>query len=191
EVAAVEVHAEPRRRLDRLPLPEGAELISVVRDGTVHTAAALEQLSPEDCVLVMAPAESIPILDRLFGAKAGHTRTTGDPLGVGEFPFSGDTRLGVLAELYGFAIPRPLYDTTAGAFLKRYLPGRPAAGRHLCIGDVELIVREVADGAVTQVALSLLPERRPTARAEAAYVWLRAHVLERAQVAERAQPEPR
>jgi cell volume regulation protein A len=151
-----------RRVLARLPLPAGATIVGVIRDGVHRDIKTVTQLAPGDYVLTLAPSEEMATLDRLFAARSRRSGRSRPDEMLGEFVLEGEANLGAVAELYGFHAPRNLLDFTVGEFLGRCLMRAPQPGHRLHIGDVEFIVRAVESGIITRVGLDLDPP--PSAR---------------------------
>ncbi len=180
EMAAYTVQANSmvaRRPIPRLPLPEGTTLVSLIRDGVMQNTLTISQLLPGDYVLVMAKRDSMPTVDRLFATRGARSRRSLPEEQLGEFVFSGDTPVGLLADEYGFFVPKARRDTPVGAFLAAHLWHRPAAGRRLHLGGVELVVRRIKDDRVTSVSLDVDPEPSPwrafdTLRVRLGPAWL-------------------
>lgn len=161
DMAAYVVHPSSlalRRPLVRFPLPPGAQIVSIVRDGSVRAPATLERLSPGDYVLLMATPEQLAALGYLFGEKHQAAPGVVDAMLLGEFVFSADAKTGAIADAYGFRVPAIDRDARVGAFLRTYIPGPLRVGRRLRVGSVELIVRELGAGGVVQVGLEVEPE---------------------------------
>ena len=163
-----------RRPIARLPLPQGAGIVSVVRDGAIRPVASLERLSPGDYVLLVAAAEQLPALDFLFGGKPDTADSRVDALLLGEFVFPADANLGAIADSYGFRVPAIDRDGAVGAFLTTYIPGKLRRGRRLRIGKVELIVREVIGGVIAQVGLEVEPDEASRHRLDPLRIWAKA-----------------
>jgi cell volume regulation protein A len=163
-----------RRPLARLPLPPGAGIVSVVRDGIIRPVASLERLSPGDYVLLVAAPEQIAALDFLFGGKPDTDDSRVDALLLGEFMFPADANLGAIADTYGFRAPAIDRDGPVGAFLTTYIPGKLRRGRRLRIGNVELIVREVIGGVIAQVGLEVEPDEHSRHRFDPIRIWAKA-----------------
>ena len=157
DMAAYNVQARSlalRRPVSRLPLGEEFDIISIIRDGVLHNPATVERLAPGDDVIVLAPPDHLPSLDRLFGQRQPGQN---DPDLMGEFTFDGTTPLGAIADAYDFWIPHNRRDTAVGTFLRRNLLRRPVPGRHLRLGSVALIIGRVEDKEITSVSIDLDP----------------------------------
>lgn len=151
-----------RRRLERLPLPDGVSIVSIIRDGVLQDVKAIQRLAPGDYVLIMAPSEEMEVLDRFFAARSQRSARSRPDEMLGEFVLDGEANLGAVADLYEFRVPRNLRAYTVGGFLRRGLLKSPQPGRRLHIGEVEFIVRAVESGVVTRVGLDIEPP--PSAR---------------------------
>ncbi|MBA4788237.1 MAG: potassium/proton antiporter [Pseudomonadota bacterium] len=128
-------------------LPSWAQLVLVVREGRVLAAADAGSLMPRDYVYLLAPPKRVQQLDRVFMAEA---QIWADD---SAFPFSGDVRIGDVADLYG--LPAPEADrqmSIADAFADR-AEDRVAPGMRIMLGHAAVEVRAVDGGRVTQVAL--------------------------------------
>lgn len=146
-----------RRTLERLPLPEGATVVSVMRDGALKSPQEIDRLAPGDYVLLVAPAEELETLDRIFGLRAARAALeAGSDL---TFSIEGDAPAGQVAELYGFSVPRAEADRTIGDFVGRYLDRSPRPGARLRVGQVEIVVRRTEGERVTRVDVDLEPGR--------------------------------
>jgi len=160
-----------RRKVARLPLPDGISILSIIRDGVLRTPTEVDRLSPGDDVLLLTPPDQMAALDRLFGARRA---SAADADLLGEFSFDAATPIGAIADAYDFRVPKRLRNMAAATFLRRNLWRRPAVGRRLHLGTVELIVGAMSDGAITMVNIELDPlVATGWRRFDRARVWLR------------------
>ena len=84
------------------------------------------------------------------------------------------TPIGAIADAYGFWVPKRQREIEAAVFLHRNLWRRPAVGRRLHLGAVELIVGAMAEGAITKVNIELDPPASTVwRRLDIVRVWLR------------------
>lgn len=150
-----------RRRLERLVMPDGVSIVTIIRDGVLQTASAVQRLSPNDYVLVIAPSEQMATLDRFFAAGIRSGRSAPEEM-LGEFVLDGNAELGQVAVLYEFRAPVVLRHMPVGRFIRLALSGAPTPGRRLHVGGVDLIVRAVEHGKVVRVGLDVAPP--PSAR---------------------------
>lgn len=146
-----------RRRLERLPLPDGVTIVSIIRDGVLQDAKAIQRLAPGDYVLIIAPSDEMALLDRFFATRSHRSGRSRPDEMIGEFVLDGEANLGAVADLYEFRVPRSLRAFTVGEFLQRSLLKSPQPGRRLHIGEVEFIVRVVESGTITRVGLDVAP----------------------------------
>ncbi len=160
-IAAYEVPAEAlaaRRSVSRLPLPSEARVLMAIRNGHALHPPELERLEPADTVLVLGPAAGQGALDRIFGARERPAAEAGTVFG--EFTLEGSAPLKALASLYGLPLPDAAPDVTLAEFLVERLDKQPVAGDRVPLGEVELVVQEVEDGAIRTVGIELEPEER-------------------------------
>jgi cell volume regulation protein A len=160
-IAAYEVAPEAlaaRRAVVRLPLSEDARILMAIRDGRALHPPELERLEPADTVLVLGPASGQEALDRIFGARERPAEEAGAVFG--EFTLDGSAPVEALASLYGLPIPEGSARSTLADFVARRLGKEPTAGDRLSLGDIELVVQEVAGGTIRTVGIELEPEER-------------------------------
>ncbi|HEY4136414.1 MAG TPA: potassium/proton antiporter [Alphaproteobacteria bacterium] len=160
-----------RRRLERLVMPEGVSIITIIRDGALLAAAAVQRLEPNDYVLVIAPSDQMTTLDRFFAAGIRSGRSATEEM-LGEFVLDGQAELGAVASLYEFRVPRVLRHMPLGRFLRLALRGAPVPGRRLHVGGVDLIVRVVEHGQVIRVGLDVAPPPSARNRIDGLRIWL-------------------
>ncbi|WP_127089327.1 potassium/proton antiporter [Aquabacter cavernae] len=128
-------------------LPSWAQPVLVVREGHVLSAADAGLLMPRDYVYLLAPPKRVQQLDRVFMTES---QIWADD---SAFPFSGDVRLGDVADLYGLPVPEvDRQMSIADAFADR-AEERVAPGMRIMLGHATVEVRAVHGGRVTQVAL--------------------------------------
>ena len=140
----------------------------------MRTPAEVDRLAPGDDVILIAPPDRIPDLDRLFGARGPGLH---DPENAGAFTFDGTTALGAIADAYDFWVPARRRALPVGDFIKRNLLRRPATGRRLHLTTVDLIVARIEDGRIAAVAIDLDPPAgRWWRRLDLAKVWVEARL---------------
>jgi cell volume regulation protein A len=168
------------RPLAALPLPPGARLLALIRDGAVSAGESAPALAPGDYLLMLSHPNDLALLDRVLGPKP--TRSDAEQRGVfGEFAFPASATLASVLRLYDAAAPNvtpgAARDTTLAAYVARRLPRRPEIGDRVPVGGIELVVRALEDGRIVQIGVELEPEpeapgwRRP--RAVLADLWSR------------------
>ena len=158
-VIAYTVHPQSltaQRRMSRLPLPEETQVMSVVREGQVLSAAAAGPLMAHDLVFLVTSPDSFDHLDRLFGArsKGGPRLLTGRPA---DFLLAPEAPAGPVAELYGIALKARERERTLGALLTDRLRKPLKPGDRVRIGGVDFIADRVEGGQVKRVGLDLDP----------------------------------
>jgi NhaP-type Na+/H+ and K+/H+ antiporter len=72
------------------------------------------------------------------------------------FTFAGDQNLDALAGFYGLSVPVLEPRITLADYLARTCYGSPRPGYRVELGNVELIVQQLEEGAITKVGLRLL-----------------------------------
>jgi cell volume regulation protein A len=176
--AVQEGSAAAKRAPADLPTTAETSLIAVLRDGAMRQPPEIEALYPGDWVMLVAPSEDLAQLDRVFGRPPTPDRQGRDEAVLGEFAFAGDIALSALSEMYDVPIPAPTAAQTADGFLRQHLGGKPVVGDRLRLGTIELIVRAVADGRITQVGVELDPAPLPALRKHVLLIWWR-HLRDR------------
>jgi cell volume regulation protein A len=151
---------EPRsvaagRTIDALPLPPSARLLALIRDGAVSTGETAPRLAPGDYLLMLARPDDLTLLDRILGPRPASSAA--EQRGVfGEFSFPGSAPVGPVLQLYEIATAGAP-ETPLGSFIERRLKQRPEVGDRVPVGGIELVVRAVEDGRITQVGIELEP----------------------------------
>ena len=147
------------RAIDALPLPPGARLLALIRDGAVQAGDGAPVLAQDDYLLMLARPDDLALLDRLLGPRP--VSSAAEERGVfGEFSFPGSAPIGPILQLYDVApeIRAPIAaETPIASVLARRLPRRPEVGDRVPLGGIELVVRAVEDGRITQVGIELEP----------------------------------
>lgn len=146
------------RRIRDLSLPDGALVAMVARGQHVLAPRGSTQLLAGDHVFVILRRGTRWLVDRVF--RSGGPGGEPSPPGV-EFPLRGGARLAELEEFYGIHIDAPGSDTL-DEFLRARLEGGLEPGRSLTVGPVTLTVRDVLDGRVETVGLSIASAPGPS-----------------------------
>jgi cell volume regulation protein A len=142
-----------RRRLDRMKLPTGIAIVSIIRDGTMQKVESISRLAPNDYVLVIAQNEQMATLDRLFAAGLQRSGRSHREEMLGEFVLDGNGNLGAIADLYEFPVPDGLRHLSVGRFMRLALGGKPRPGSRLHVGEIDLTVRAVDEGRIVKIGL--------------------------------------
>ena len=69
------------------------------------------------------------------------------------FTFASELLLGRIAAFYGFSIPEAENGTSLGDFVRARLQEKPKLGDCISLKHIELVVREMNDGQITNVGL--------------------------------------
>ena len=141
-------------------IPRWAVPSLVVRNGIAYfSGSALRRLKSGDKVYVFLPSNSRRfLLDHLYGN--GEIETFQDSRDIfGDFPIGPETTFGHLSDLYGIRVPRHLLPMTIAAFMQDELTDIEVGDR-LSLDTVELVVRRMEDGKVTDIGLDIDPKRQ-------------------------------
>ncbi|MDZ4380640.1 MAG: potassium/proton antiporter [Parvibaculum sp.] len=144
-----------RRGIGRLPLPVGATVISVMREGVVRTEGLDQGVKPGDVVMILTTAGMIPTLDRLFGARRARTRAK--DAGTVDFILEGSASAALVADLYGLDFEPEERALTLEEFMRSRLGREVKEGARTRVAGVALAALQVQDGVVRQVGLDLDP----------------------------------
>jgi cell volume regulation protein A len=142
------------RRIRDLSLPDGALVAMVVRGREMIPPRGSTQLLPADHVFVLLRPERRWLVDRVF--SSGRPAVEARP-SEAEFQLRGETGLAELEEFYGIRVAAPGFGTL-DEFLQAKLGDEIALGRSVTVGPVTLTVREVVDGRVETVGLTVAPD---------------------------------
>ncbi len=157
EIVSYEVPAgstAAMRELASLELPANARILALIRDGEPQPLDAGQQARPGDYVHLLARPKSVPQLNRLFDPHRAPERLD-ERHYFGDFVVNGEALLPDLAAVYGFEVPPEHAGSTLADYLNRRSHGRVVVGDRAPLGNVQLVVREMADGRVTRVGLKL------------------------------------
>lgn len=142
------------KMLSQLPLPEQTEVAAVIRGTQVVPIDRHMPLVADDYVYVLATPECVDLLNKIFALPHAPTRLE-ERRFFGHFVLNGDAPLQDLAALYGLDVGDVSGAVTLGQYLARRFGGRQVIGDRIKLGGVELVVREIVDGAITRVGLKL------------------------------------
>ena len=142
------------RELAALELPADARVIALIRDGEPQPLEPGQRARPGDYVHLLARPKNVPQLNRLFDPHRAPERLD-ERHYFGDFVVNGDALLSDLAAVYGFEVPPGHAGSTIADYLDRRSHGRVVVGDRAPLGNVQLVVREMADGRVTRAGLKL------------------------------------
>ena len=140
------------RDFAELDLPEGKQVMAVMRDGVPQTLRAGLQFRAGDYVYMLAQPKSLARLSTLFDPHVEPERLE-EHRYFGDFVLNGDAVAGEVAAVYGFEVPAGAADKTLSQYLDEVFRGRVVIGDRLPLGGAQLVVREMEDGKVTRVGL--------------------------------------
>ena len=163
---------------------ENTSLIGVVRDGRLLRPRDLDRLEPGDSVLAMAPPAQAAALDELFAERP---RPAEDPGTFGEFTFDGDLPVGRIAEFYDLAVPEAERSAALADLVQARLGRKPLVGDRIRLAEVELVVRAVRRGRITEVGIELEPASRSQPSWARLRDWMRRTL---ARLGRRRRPPP-
>ncbi len=141
------------RFADRLPLPAGVVLSTVLREGDPLSDLHV-QLEPGDFVYVVTRREYVDELCALFDPHAGPAHLD-EARYFGEFTLHGDAILGEVAQAYGIEVPEDAAGLTLNEFLSRAFHRRAVVGDSMPLGSARLVVRGIDDDRIARVGLRL------------------------------------
>ena len=149
------------------------EVLAVIRDGTVRSWQAVDQLAIGDQVLILGSEDRLTELNPLFGAAPPKDRTARLGGVLGEFSFDAQVVLDDVAGTYGFAVPSTDRGLTVERFFHRHFKKVPDVGDRIRIGPIELIVQEVDEGTVRRVGIELDPQGSFLLSSDNLRIWAR------------------
>ena len=138
-------------------IPRWAKPILVVRDGIAYFSGnGLKHLHGGDKVYVFLPSNSRRrILDELY---TGNPALQGNNDLFGDFPLDPATTFQTLSALYGLKIPKNIQNTTISEFIQNELTDIEVGDR-LSLGAVDLVIRAMDNGVLTEIGLDVDPTR--------------------------------
>ncbi len=141
-------------KASELPLPEGTQLVGVVRNGVFIRPKSAQDLSETDYLIALSSDAENPI-GNLFAdsdllAKRQHSNAF-----FGEFTLSPDAKVGELAKAYGFSVDPADSESTIAEYLHARFYGRPVIGDSVAFNQVEFTVRQIINRQITTVGIRL------------------------------------
>jgi cell volume regulation protein A len=149
------VGAKPKE----LPLRDTSRVICIARKGKLIQYREWGGLRPLDDVWLLAAQDELADLDALFRAPA-EARNAEQQRFFGEFPIDPTAPLAAVAEAYGGSAPEGAGPISVAEAIGRYLPS-PVVGDRMRLGPIELVVRNMVDGRITEVGLRLPHDKGP------------------------------
>lgn len=140
-------------------LPRWARPSLIERGGQVMNVHRARGLRPGDHLYIFAPPSRLPLLDRLFAGTRPIAED--DRAFFGDFSLRPEVTLGALAEMYGLPLRPENAERSVGALLRDAFGERIEVGDRMVLGDVEIVVRRIEDGRVSEVGLVVEPAPPP------------------------------
>jgi cell volume regulation protein A len=142
------------RDLGSLELPEGVQVMAVMRDGVPQPLRPGLGCAPGDYVYVLAQPKLLPQVNKLFDPHQAPDRLE-EHRYFGDFVLNGDSLLDEVADVYGLDIPASAVGRTLAKYLDELFHGRVVVGDRASLGNAVLVVRELQEGRVSRVGLKL------------------------------------
>src|SRR5688572_17787608 len=142
------------RDLAQLELPDGMQIMALIRDGVPQDLRPGLRFAPGDYVYFLAQPRSIPHLSKLFDPHRVPDRLE-EHRYFGDFVLHGDAMLGDLAAVYGIAVSDGASVKSLADYLAEAFHGRAVVGDRVRLGSAELVVREIENGRISRVGLRL------------------------------------
>lgn len=142
------------RALAELRVPEGMQLMAVLRDGLPQPLDPGLRFTPGDFVYFLARPEAVEQLGALFDPHAAPAHLD-EHRYFGDFMLQGDAVLGDVAEVYGLEAPADAAGLTLHEYISRAFHRRAVVGDMVALGAAQLVVRHIQDGRIDRVGLRL------------------------------------
>jgi cell volume regulation protein A len=142
------------RLMRDLALPTDSHITTVVRGDVVLTFDEQLTLLPGDLVYIFTDPTHIPQLNQLFDPHRVPERLEEHRF-YGDFVLDGAASLKDVLDVYGLRVEDAGSDETLAKYLNRTFHGRAVIGDRVRIGKAELVVKQVEDGRIDKVGLSL------------------------------------
>jgi cell volume regulation protein A len=142
------------REASALQLPEGMQLMALLREGLPQPLAPGVRLNPGDFVYILAEPQRLRELNKLFDPHRAPDRLE-EHRYFGDFVLNGEAVLGDLADVYGIEVPADARHKTLAQYLGERFHGRVVVGDRASLGHAQLVVREISAGLPARVGLKL------------------------------------
>ena len=136
----------------RLPLPDVARVVCIVRNGNLLPYRVWGKLREKDVVSVLAHERELPIFDAVFAAPTPDKLRAAQRY-FGEFELRPDAPVAALNATYGLGL-KAAEGETLETYVLRALPN-PVVGDRLRLGDCEVVIKAVNGAHVTRMGLRL------------------------------------
>ena len=145
------------RLLRDMALPEGAVVAMISRGKTLIPPRGSTEVLHGDHLFIVVNEESRRPVDAIFGRRRKAERA----LLKGEFPLRGTATVAGLAEMYGIYVSASPESTLEEVVQQR--AREIEVGTKVTLDAVQLRVRELSEGRILSIGLTLLEELRPPA----------------------------
>ncbi|WP_206613529.1 potassium/proton antiporter [Parahaliea mediterranea] len=140
--------------LGRLPLPDSVKTIGVLRAEQVLPPAPELHLEPEDFLVLLTPSHESEQLAGLFATLPTRSHLISSAF-FGPFTLQPDVLFDDVCAAYGVPREADLKGLDLDAVLRRRVHAQPVVGDRLRVGNIELVVKRMAQGRILQVGLKL------------------------------------
>lgn len=147
------------RTVKQLGLEDVSRVVCVIRAGQLLPYSQWGKLKANDRLALLSKPDEIPGYDSLFERpRAIDVRVRDEFLGL--FHLAADAPTAEVLAAYGAVIPANVQDETLAETLRRHLP-QPVEGDRVRVGGMELTVRKLDGGKITEVGLRLPKQEDP------------------------------
>lgn len=136
-----------------IELPDAVRIVAITRGNRLLPYRNWGRLREHDSVALLCERGDLTRLDAIFEASALPLKKE-DQRFFGEFGIAPNAPMAALAEVYALDLPPHALTLTVSEFLTSSLP-KPVAGDRLRFGEIELVVRSIADSGIQAVGLRL------------------------------------
>lgn len=144
------------RTVKQLGLADVSRVVCLIRDGQLLPYSKWGKLAASDRLALLARPEDIPKLDSLFERHKAIDLRVRDAF-LGAFHLAADAPTAEVLSAYGAQSPASVEGETLAETLRRHLP-QPVEGDRVRVGGIELTVRKLDGGRISEVGLRL-PKR--------------------------------
>ncbi len=142
-------------RIGELMLPEDVRIVAAFREGKAIEALAHFAVEANDFLYVITPQEHAHLVDQVL-VPVDEAEEHEQAAYFGDFTLNGDAPLEEVAGMYGARVPPLAKGLTLAEFLDRRFHKRCVVGDRVFLGAMELVVREMDNGAVGKVGVRVL-----------------------------------
>lgn len=141
------------RTVKQLGLTDVSRVVCVIRSGQLLPYSQWGKLQANDRLVLLSQPEEIPRHDAMFERpRAIDLRMRDEFLGV--FHLAATAPTAEVLAAYGAQVPASVHDETLAETLRRHLP-QPVEGDRVRVGGMELTVRKLTAGRISEVGLRL------------------------------------